>query len=367
MIFIAKELSEETKKKRQLTWYNKAIEKAKNEIGKKYGRLTITGIDYEKTYDSYFNKSYNRVFVTTECECGKIPPSNQLKSIQSGHIKSCGCIKFNNPLNMKDLTGKKFGRLTVIGRDFERDKKEYENGRRSGNVHWLCQCDCGNPELSSVTGYQLESGHTQSCGCYASEQIAKRNKLYSTKMNPFQNNGDGTITLFDDNGEQCLIDEEDYDIVRNWYWRKNEKRGSKEKGYWTTNSKIDDEYNKSTIPIQQIIAEIKYEGYENIVPDHLSRNTDDNRKCNIKLKTNKDNSHNRGLSKRNTSGKTGVSFNKQAGKWVAYIMVDYKRIHLGRFDTFEEAVKIRKEAESKYGFTCDDIVADYDDNSEVSA
>ena len=60
-------------------------------------------------------------------------------------------------------------------------KKDNKNGKN--RTHWLCQCDCGNPKLASVTGHQLKSGHTQSCGCYASEQIAKRNKKYS-KANP---------------------------------------------------------------------------------------------------------------------------------------------------------------------------------------
>ena len=66
-----------------------------------------------------------------------------------------------------------------------------------------------------------------------------------------------------------------------------------------TNVKIDDKYNKSVLMIHQVIAEIKYGEYEssNSIPDHLSRDTDDNRKCNIILKSNQRNSHNRGLSK----------------------------------------------------------------------
>lgn len=49
--FIAKTLSEETKRKRTITFYNKAIEKARSEIGNKYNRLTIMNIDYEKSQD----------------------------------------------------------------------------------------------------------------------------------------------------------------------------------------------------------------------------------------------------------------------------------------------------------------------------
>ncbi len=361
MIFIGRILTEETKKKRKIVFYNKAIDKAKSEIGKKYNRLTITDIDYEKSYDSYFNKKYHRIYVRTKCDCGEIPPPNQLAAIQCGHIKSCGCSKFNNPLRVEDLTGQKFGRLTVIGRDLQRDEEEYKNGTRT-NAHWLCKCDCGNPQIKSVTGYQLKTGHTQSCGCYASEQIAKRNKEYSTKTNKFIDNGDNTYYLLDDNNNKCLIDKDDYDIIKRWYWRKIDKRGNIDKGYWVTNVKIDDKYNKSVLMIHQVIAEIKYGEYEssNSIPDHLSRDTDDNRKCNIILKSNQRNSHNRGLSKVNTSGKTGVSYNKEKNMWTAYITVNYKTKYLGDYADFNDAVNARKEAEKRYGFTCDDIVADYD-------
>ena len=362
MIFISKELTEEAKLKKTTTYYNKAIVKAKNEIGNKYNKLTVLDVDYDKTYDSYFNNQYHKVYVKARCDCGT-ELTTQLSLIKSGHSKSCGCIRFNNPNTVEDLTGQKFGRLTVIGRDIQRDKKEFKDEKHH-SVHWLCKCDCGNPTIKSVVGYQLKSGKTQSCGCYASEQIAKRNKKYSTKINKYIENSDDTITLFDDEGNQCLIDKEDYDIIKNWYWTKKEKRGDYSKGYWSTNVKVDDKYEKSTLPIHQVIAEIKFGEYNSteMFPDHLSRNNDDNRKCNIILKSNFENSHNRGLSKRNSSGKTGVSYNKEKSAWSAYITVNYQRIHLGDFSDFNDAVKKRKKAEKEYGFTCDDVVADYDES-----
>lgn len=199
-----KELTVETKKKRTEAFYRKAIEKAKIEIGKKYNNLTILDIDYDKSYNSYFNNHYHRIYVTTQCSCGFFPSSNQLNSIKSGHIKSCGCSKFNNPLIVQDLTGKTFGRLTVIKRDLDRDLKSRKEGKKV-QVHWLCKCSCGNPNLSSVVTTQLLSGKTQSCGCYASEQIAKRNKIYSTKQNICTDNNNGTMTLKDEEGNCVLL------------------------------------------------------------------------------------------------------------------------------------------------------------------
>lgn len=65
-----------------------------------------------------------------------------------------------------DLTGKKFGRLTVIK----------ENGRRHGEVCWECKCECGN--VVTVPSYTLRIGETQSCGCYQREQTSKINTVH---------------------------------------------------------------------------------------------------------------------------------------------------------------------------------------------
>ena len=56
---------------------------------------------------------------------------------------------------MNDLTGKKFWKLTVIKRSKKRSK--------SGHVLWECKCDCGN--ITEVTSGRLVTGHTISCGC----------------------------------------------------------------------------------------------------------------------------------------------------------------------------------------------------------
>lgn len=54
-------------------------------------------------------------------------------------------------MRIVDLTGQKFGRLTVIGRDILTNKKD---------TYWLCECDCTKDRYVSVAGYNLKSGHT---------------------------------------------------------------------------------------------------------------------------------------------------------------------------------------------------------------
>ena len=65
-----------------------------------------------------------------------------------------------------DLTGQKFGRLTVI------NKSEKRNA--SGQVYWNCLCDCGKE--CTICGTSLRIGKTKSCGCYNLEKTAERGR-----------------------------------------------------------------------------------------------------------------------------------------------------------------------------------------------
>lgn len=63
-----------------------------------------------------------------------------------------------------DLTGLRFGKLTVI-------KREGSINQKSA---WLCECDCGNKTV--VTSDRLRGGKTKSCGCISIERIRNLNK-----------------------------------------------------------------------------------------------------------------------------------------------------------------------------------------------
>lgn len=82
--------------------------------------------------------------------------------------------------------------------------------------------------------------------------------------------------------------------------------------------------------------------------DHINQNTLDNRKENLRIVSNSDNLKNARLRIDNKSGCKGVIFDKSRNKWSAKIKCNYKTIHLGRFNNYDDAVKARKEAEIKY-------------------
>jgi len=75
-------------------------------------------------------------------------PSHPIKSSRLGVMPS-----------VIDLSGQRFGRLTVTGRAMN----------RKGAAMWLCMCDCGNDTV--VLGSYLRRGITRSCGCL-SKQMA---------------------------------------------------------------------------------------------------------------------------------------------------------------------------------------------------
>lgn len=83
--------------------------------------------------------------------------------------------------------------------------------------------------------------------------------------------------------------------------------------------------------------------------DHINGNPLDNRKCNLRVCTQKENSRNREKRKEKTSSiYKGVCFHKRKHKWQASITLDGKLIHLGYFKTQNEAALIYNEAAKKY-------------------
>ena len=130
---------------------------SKDLTGMKFGKLTVISLNEEES--NKLRKRGNRKvklrFWNCQCECGntKVVSSN---SLLEGHVTSCGCGR------IKDLTGMKFGKLTVISKN--------EN-RKSRAMYWNCKCECGNTRV--IKGTSLTSGKTKSCGCYVKETIKK--------------------------------------------------------------------------------------------------------------------------------------------------------------------------------------------------
>ena len=92
--------------------------------------------------------------------------------------------------------------------------------------------------------------------------------------------------------------------------------------------------------------------------DHVNRNPLDNRCCNLRFCTKKQNGSNRGKNKNNKHQYKGTWFCETVGRWRAAITVDYKLIHLGYFNTKEEAALAYNIAAQKYfgEFACLNLI-----------
>jgi len=86
-----------------------------------------------------------------------------------------------------DLTGQRFGRLTVI---------EFAKKTKDRQFMWKCKCDCGNEV--DVRGYSLRSGKTKSCGCLQKEiniKLRQTHGLAKTRLYNIWNGMKGRCSL----------------------------------------------------------------------------------------------------------------------------------------------------------------------------
>ena len=125
--------------------------------GQKFGRLTVIERDMSVP-------TCKGPYWICKCDCGNTV-TVKAYSLRSGITKSCGC--YNREVASrtagKDLTGQKFGRLTVM----------YDTGQKHLHCRvWHCKCECGK-EVDVPTN-SLTTGGTRSCGCLFHKELAGR-------------------------------------------------------------------------------------------------------------------------------------------------------------------------------------------------
>lgn len=294
------------------------VEVKENLTGKIFGELTV--VDRGEDHITPSGKAFPKW--VCQCTCGNKKEIMGI-ALKQGRATTCGCrLNYIQP-TFKDLTGYIFGRLTVI----KRVEDYVFNGGKE--PQWLCQCSCGKQTV--VKGNSLRRGVTQSCGCYGHERAADGAKKACKKYNDYEVQEDYVI-MYTTKGESFYVDLEDFWKVKNICWHMTNE------GYLLGR----DEFGEKCL-LHRVVTDCPDE----MEVDHLKPNTRyDNRKSNLQIKTHAQNIMNRDISKANTSGVTGVY--KFKNRWKASIAIDYKTISLGYYNTFEEAVKARKEAEEKY-------------------
>lgn len=194
------------------------------------------------------------------------------------------------------------------------------------NWMWMCQCSCGNPKLFEVSGGRLLSGDKLSCGC-----LAKEERELNKRKNRYE--------LFDDyvigytqKGNPFYIDRQDYEKIKDIYWTECTE--------WTNMKRLSGRINGKSVRMHV------YLGFDNC--DHIDRNELNNQRSNLRKCSQRENNFNKGLKNTNKSGIIGVSWCKERSMWMAALRVDDKYMLHKRFRNKEDAIRARLEAEAEY-------------------
>ena len=250
--------------------------------------------------------------------------------LKSGNTKSCGCInkELTRSKNLIDMTGWVMAehgvpdsRWTVI---------KFAGKNKWGEYSWLCECSCKEKTRSIVTGRNLRSGISKSCGCINKERLYAESKKY----NEYDLSGEYGVGYCSNNGMPFYFDLEDYDKIKNHCWY------DANVGNRYHSATAWDSETKQYIRMHWLLAGKNY--------DHANRNSMDNRKENLRPATPLENARNKSKLRRNKSGIIGVSWDKSRNKWVASIFDKGKRIDLGRFEKKDDAIRKRLQAEAEY-------------------
>lgn len=304
----------------------------------------------------------------------------------------------------KDLTNKRFGKLTALYVDEEKSK--------NGKVYWVCKCDCGKIKTILSTSLTRKNRGTKSCGCARNSSEARekaikthnsfpsditglrlgrlvvvgRTNIKSTKtadneallweclcdcgktcyfsryslITPEGNRSCGC--LYKDSRETTAKKYNKYDLTTydfgvgycengSYFFFDKEDYEKIKDYYWNYNgdyvsahSLKKDKYTTAIVRLHRVVMDVN--DRENIEIDHKNLVRYDCRKINLRKATRSENSMNKNYLHLSSTGITGVR--KEGDKWTAHIIKNKKTKRLGTFNTIEEAAEARLKAEIKY-------------------
>ncbi|OMD76880.1 HNH endonuclease [Paenibacillus odorifer] len=121
-------------------------------------------------------------------------------------------------------------------------------------------------------------------------------------------------------GMFAIVDEEDFEEINKYKWHLSHEYAARS-------------IDKRPIFMHRIIMNTP----KGMDTDHINHNKLDNRRCNLRICTTKENQHNRKSCKDSSSIYKGVSWDRFTNTWRASIKIDNKRKTIGRFTTEESA------------------------------
>ncbi len=196
------------------------------------------------------------------------------------------------------MEGKRFGKLVVQKLVPIEGHKKYKNG-------WLCKCDCGNEKICQLD--PLIKGFNKTCG-----------KCTNNTYEFYED----YVVGYDKNGTAFYFDLDYFEIVSKYTWIVNKKT-----------KVVKTNINNKNLFLHKLITNTD----STQVIDHKDGNPSNNRKSNLRNVTSQENSYNLKLAINNTSGITGVWYDKNRDHWVAEIGFNQKKT-AKRCNSFIDAV-----------------------------
>lgn len=280
--------------------------------------------------------------IVTSCGCdfskakkSSYIPKNNDKFIATNTVDNIEGVK---PLKTKNLTGQRFGRLTVL------PKCEIKIAGKKKQIkmpYWTCKCDCGNEVV--VNGHNLLSGNTTSCGCIRLEALRASLKELAAEraanptpkpvvLNEYSLSSKYGIGYCVNDKSEFYFDLEDYDRIKEHSWV---KCGN----YIVTH--IDGAMIRLSQFIKPAPAGLKTAYIHGLPSAH------DNRKSNLRFVDWYQINWNKRVRTNNTSGVTGVCYSNTNKSWKAYL--NYRGKHLIKYcSSKQEAINQRKAWEEEY-------------------
>jgi hypothetical protein len=181
------------------------------------------------------------------------------------------------------------------------------------------------------------------CGRHR-QQVSKNGKvlLYTCydKNNIITYNDCAEIVLLDKNYVEIArakISLNRIEKVKLYSWRLQDYNNPKD-------SYVVAKHNKQAILLHRYLLDAK----ENEVVDHINRDKLNNLDENLRKVCTSENQVNKGIMSNNTSGVTGVTWDRLRDKWKVSLNIYNKCYNLGRYDNFDDAVRVRLDAEKLY-------------------
>ena len=148
-----------------------------------------------------------------------------------------------------------------------------------------------------------------------------------------------TFTITQQNGTEHIVsvDDEDWEEVSQHTWCVQTKDGK----VTAVLTNVKRNGKRTTLLLHQLLMGSVPPEYGSI--DHIDRNPLNNCRTNLRFATHREQIINQGLNSTNTSGVTGVWWDKRDNKWM--VQIDHK--HVGYYEVFEKACEAREQAENE--------------------